>query len=393
MKNFSTFLSESISVGRIDGIKDSINYIGEEDLKKYLEVANIFLSEETKQIIQWLIVNNKTYIQDLSNDSDENAIVGFYNSGKGNIDDPKLKNLWDLIQIVNKSERILEIPTLQKPNDFRNIINGDTPADYVILRLNTEEGRNNVVKKYDNLVNKIVNQWVGKSTFDRDELKACAYEGLTWALNSYGKKGEKSKAEDENVVNKTFGQYAAYTIRFSILESIKNYSHTVRVPISQQKKEKETSGVNRKSHTVSGDKTIKKNDEGSKTLFDFLGFVDTSTQSIDNEDMDKLWKEAMEILEKEFNSMTMDIFYSFFGINGREKLQNKELATKYNCGASKITYYCSRVLNYIKNNRKIKSIFSEINELMHECMSERDQNDNEQEPYYIKISEDTSVEE
>ena len=61
MKNFSTFLSESISVGRIDGIKDSINYIGEEDLKKYLEVANIFLSEETKQIIQWLIVNNKTY--------------------------------------------------------------------------------------------------------------------------------------------------------------------------------------------------------------------------------------------------------------------------------------------------------------------------------------------
>ena len=76
----------------------------------------------------------------------------------------------------------------------------------------------------------------------------------------------------------------------------------------------------------------------------------------------------------------LDIFYSFFGINDHKQLQNKELAAKYNCGPSKITYYCARVINFIKTNKKIKSIFSEINELMHECLAERDMNNNDYDP-------------
>ena len=393
MKNFSTFIIESNSSETIKGIKDSINYIDTDNLKKYLKICDIYLSNEAKEIIKWLIVNNKTYIQDLSNDIDENAIVGFFNQGRKNITDSKLKELWDLIYTINKNDRILEIPTLQTKSQFDSILNKSLPADYVILKLDTESGRNAIPKRYDRLLNKIINQWEGKSSFDREELKSAAYEGLTWAINSYGKKGNKTKAEDENIVNKTFGQYAAYMIRFGILEHIKNLSHTVRIPISQQKKEKETHGVNRKSDTVSGDKVVGHNDEGNKTLFDFLGYIDTSTQSLDNEDLDKLWKEATEIIDKEFNQTTLDIFYSFFGINGYKKLQNKELADKYNCGPSKITYYCSRVINFIKTNKKIKSIFTEINELMHECMAEKDLNNNDNDPYYINIKENTDIEE
>ena len=393
MKKFSTFIVESNSSEKITGIDISINYINAEDLKKYLEVADIFLMDETKEIIKWLIANNKSYIQELSTDYDENAIIGFFNQGRKKIEDKRLQMLWDLIYKVNKENRILEIPTLQKEKDFKSIIDGSVPADYVILQLGTERGKNAIPKRYDRLLNKIINQWNGKSSLDREELKSAAYEGLVWSINSYGKKGNKTKAEDENIVNKTFGQYAAYMIRFSILEHIKNLSHTVRIPISQQKKEKETHGVNRKSDTVSGDKVVGHNDEGNKTLFDFLGYIDTSTQSLDNEDLDKLWKEATEIIDKEFNQTTLDIFYSFFGINGYKKLQNKELADKYNCGPSKITYYCSRVINFIKTNKKIKSIFTEINELMHECMAEKDLNNNDNDPYYINIKENTDIEE
>lgn len=393
MKKLTQFISEAASVGKITGISNSINYINADDLQKYLEVADICLCDETKQLVKWLIVNNKTYLQDLMNDVDENVIVGFYNQGVNKIDDDKLKDLWYLIKEINKKDRILEIPNLQTPKEFKDIISGKVPADYVILRLGTEEGRNNAVIKYENLINKIVNQWMGKSLLNRDDLKSHAYMGFTWALNEYGKKGSKTKAEDQNIVNKTFGQFAAYMIRFSILEGIKNESHTVRIPISQQQKEKQEKGSNRKSHTISGDKAIKKNDEGGKTLFDFLGFIDTSAQSIDNEDMDRLWNQAMDIIDKEFDDVTLDIFYSFFGINGHKKLQNKELAAKYGFGPSKVTYYCSRVINYIKRNQKIKSLFAEINELMHECQAEKEQNDNDLEPYHINISEDTSEEE
>ena len=53
---------------------------------KYLKNANACLSEEAKEIINWLKVNNKTYISELSTDDDENAIVGFYNKGKREIE-------------------------------------------------------------------------------------------------------------------------------------------------------------------------------------------------------------------------------------------------------------------------------------------------------------------
>ena len=70
----------------------------------------------------------------------------------------------------------------------------------------------------------------------------------------------------------------------------------------------------------------------------------------------------------------------------------RELSKKYNCGPSKITYYCGRVLEFIKKNKKIRDIFSEINDLMHECLKEYDDNNNN-EPHYIKIKENTEVEE
>lgn len=393
MKNLSTVITESSNKKtKIEGVKNSINFISVEDLNKYLESADACLSEEAKEIINWLKVNNKTYISELSTDDDENAIVGFYNKGKKEIESGALKELWDKINVLVQADRVLEIPTLQTKSDFENILSGKLPADYVILKLGTKEGKNNIPKRYSRLIEKIVAQWKGKSSFEYEDLKSIAYEGLVYAMDTYGKKGNKTKSEDESIVNKTFGQYAAYMIRFIILENIKNLSHTVRVPISQQKREKDSKGTNAKSNTVSGDKVVGHNDEGSKTLFDFLGYTDTSLQSVDYEDMDKLWKKAMKVLEEEFNDMTMDIFYSFYGINGHKKLQNKELSEKYNCGPSKITYYCGRVVEFIKKNKKVRDIFSEINDLMHECLKEYDDNNNN-EPHYIKIKENTEVEE
>jgi hypothetical protein len=97
---------------------NSINYLSTSDLKKYLEVANKFLSDETRDIVNYLIVNNDTYISELSTDDEENAISGFYNAGTPK--EKNLKELYNAIDTVVKSGRILEIPTLQTKEQFNS---------------------------------------------------------------------------------------------------------------------------------------------------------------------------------------------------------------------------------------------------------------------------------
>ena len=74
-------ITEAASKVKFEIQDDTINYISAAELKKYLDVAGKFLSEETKEIVNWLIVNNDSYISDLSNDEDENALAGFYKAG------------------------------------------------------------------------------------------------------------------------------------------------------------------------------------------------------------------------------------------------------------------------------------------------------------------------
>ena len=52
-----------------------IDYISAAELKKYLEIADKFISDEAKEITQWLIDNNSTYIKDYG------SLSKFYDMG------------------------------------------------------------------------------------------------------------------------------------------------------------------------------------------------------------------------------------------------------------------------------------------------------------------------
>jgi len=384
MKKITSILESKAK--KID-VKDSVCFLKKADLEKYLDVAKNCLSVESKAIIDYLIKNNDSYMS-LSED-DENPIVGFYNAGLANASD---KDLWKLIDAVVKSGRILEIPTLQNEKEFKDIINGNLPADYVILQLNTEKGRNAVPKQYDNLIYKIIGQWQGKSTFGQDDLKSMAYEGIVYAMQTYGKRSKKTKGED--VTKLTFGQYAAWCIRNTILENIKQLSHVVRIPISQQQKEKESTGKNTKSNAVSGDKVVGHGEDGSKTLFDFMGMTDDTGRGVDDADVRKLWDEIYKLLDDEFDKKTMDIFYAFNGLRDYEgkPVPNKELAQKYGCKPSQITYYCYRVKDFMAKDKRVKDRLIEVRELMNECQAERDRDDNNG-PIYVHVTEKNTLDE
>lgn len=352
---------------------NTINYISSAELKKYLDVAGKFLSEETKEIVNWLIVNNKTYISDLSNDEDENALAGFYKAGVPK--DEHLKELYKLIGLLVKSGRTLEIPVFQTKEQFESIINKTAAPDEIILDLKTEKGRAIVAQKYNALAHKIAHQWVGKINLSYEDLLGCCYEGLTYAMNNYGKKNKKSKAEDAAVKSYTFGQFAAYCMLNQIKGNGVNDSHLVRIPTSQQKKERIEKGHNTKNLSVSGDKAVGHDDEGGKTMFDFIGAANNTESGVNAADRQKLWDSIKKILSEQFDEKILDVWCSYWGLFGHKKLQNKEIAKKYNVANSNITYYCQKVNFFIKKNKKILDMFSELYELVKESINDKDHED------------------
>lgn len=369
---------------------DTINYISVPDLKSYLSITDKFISPEAKSVIQYLIDNNDKYLSELGNDKDENVLAGFYNAGIKSNATEILKELYKNIGILNKRGRLMEIPVFQTKDQFESIITKAEAPDSVILDLETEAGRNEIAKKYMPLVHKIAKQFAGKSNLDYDDLLAAGNRGLVYAMNGYGKKTNRNNADLETIVTKTFTQYAAFMIRISILEDIKDVSQTVRVPISQQNKEREETGRNTKTNTVSGDKEVgASGDEGNKSLFDFMGGTDNATRDIDNEDVQKLWDEFFKKLEEKFDKTTLDIWYASFGINGHEKMKKKELAEKYGIVPSNISYYLYKVNNFIKTDKKMMSMITDIYELMAECRHDEDTEYDPEEGLHIKIKDDS----
>ncbi len=377
MKNFSIFVEEK-NDRKLDIQDNTINYISVEDLKLYLEIADKYLCQETKDIINWLIVNNQTYLHDLDPEMDaDNALAAFYDRGVPK--EPDLKELYKCIGIVNRNDRLLEIPVFQTKEQFNNIINKKISPDEILLDLKTEKGRTKVVEQYTPLIHKIIRQWIGKSKFGVDDLFSIALMGITYAMNTFGHKkvrdehGKWVEVEaDEKTASYSFTQYAAYCINNSIIEEIKHKSHLVRIPASQQTKDRKEKGYNIRNLSVSGDVGIGRNDNGNlRTLFDILDTGENGFKQIDSEDLENLWNTVYSKLDKEFKKRDLEIFYSLFGLNGYKKIKGKDIATKYNVVPSSITSIKTKIINFIKRDKQLWAVFQEILSIVGESKNDK----------------------
>jgi len=367
MKKFSTLPQPEEVNSNIEN-----NYVDAANLEKYLEIVNIFVSDNTKLILNYLISHNADYINDLGGGNKNVNVLDKFMKGKEPSDQEK-KNLWVALNELKRNDRLIELPMYQTKNEFNQILNKQVPPDKIFLDFDSEQGKNKIVRRYEPLVKKLVSQYIGKSNCDKDDLYSAALLGLTYAINQYGKRN-KSEVDDETINSKTFGQFASYQIRVQILEEIKNRSQTVRIAVSAQQAERNKTGSNTKSYTISGDKRIK-DDENSKTLFDVIGDTSYADRETDEHEIERLWKEVYAELEKQFSPKIIDMFYSKFGLNNKEKLEAKEIADKYGVVSSNVTYYVSKVNRYIQNDPKLLNMLRDIYDLMKECQLEWDHDD------------------
>lgn len=362
MKKLTQFILEA----NLDINDGGMNFIPKAKLEKYMEVCEKFLSPESMVIVKYLIDHNDTYVQDFSNGKKGNALEIFYAAGVPK--DGELKTIYKCLGVLNKKNMLLEIPVFQDEDTFEDILAKKVSLDEVVLDLDSEAGRSACVKKYTPLVWKVARSFIGRSNFDLDELVGYGFEGLTKAMNQYGKKTQFTNVDEECVKSTKFFSFAAFRIRSHILDSIVGESHLVHVPKNQQDKERQLTGRNTKSYSTSGDQTMGHDDNGNaKSMFDYMGAEAGSEEggrSMDMEDKAKLWNGIFKALEEKFDEQTLDIWYSLYGIRGHKKMKNKDIAAKYNMGASRVTYYAVKVNQYILTDKKLKNAIEEIRDLM-----------------------------
>lgn len=388
MKNLSQLILEAKQSFELQ--EDSINKISTAKLKKYLEIANKFLSEDGKNIINWLI-SHPNYVDELADPSADNALEAFYNAGVPK--NQEYKDLYKWIGNIIKKNRIMEIPIFQTEEQFNAILDKKVSPDEIILDMSSEKGRNEIAKKYDKLVWKIARDFVGKTDFSLEDLHAFGSMGLVDAMNTYGKKSAKSEATDEQVKGYTFLSWASYRIRISILENIKDQGHLVRIPRSVQQKEREETGKNTKSNSISVDTPVGKDKDGNtKTLLDKIGDFEREGKSIESEDNEKLWKQIDKKLKEKFDKETLDIFYSWFGIFDHEKLSGKEMMQKYGFkNQSNINAICGKVIKYMRQDKAMFNALKELYEFTNERKNDDDAEDRDFESYHININKHNNI--
>ena len=373
MKTLSKIINEAKQP--LDIQDDTINYISGAELRQYLVIADKFISADAKDVINWLI-DHPNYVDDIAGPNADNALATFYDNGVPST--PVMKELYKSLGKVIKNGRMLEIPVFQTKEQFEAILDKKVSPDEIILDLTTEKGRNEIAQKYEPMAWKIARSYVGRSNLDFQELYAIGMEGIVWAMNKYGKKNDKSTASDENVKAYTFHSWVSYCIRIAILEAIKDQGHLVRVPRSQQSKEKTEKGHMTKNYSISMETPVGRDKDGnSRRLSDKIGDYERAGKSLEDEDNARIWSNIHRLLKKKFDDRTLDIFYDKWGVNGHRKLSGKELMEKYGFNAqSNINFVCSKVINYMMKNPETKEALLELYEFVESRNHDNDMEDN-----------------
>lgn len=308
MKNFTNFTN-------IVAINEATKRVSNEvltvkDINDYLQAVIKKIPKQVADVIyltaKYALVTQKM-IDDLrnANKGQLDKLAFNYNIS---IDD--IEDLWKSLKDLKTNLRLL--PQYQSASERAAFMNGKIQMSDITIDLDTSAGRNACAKQYIPMVQKIVNEFVGKSRLDKHELMSAGMVGLNDAMNDWRKPGK-----EENSV--PFKTYAAYRIRQQILNDINTLSFSVKTNWYSVKK----MGAGMLS-AVSLD-GFKDNDGEFKQ--DHLGFMGTEDPDYNlSKSEEHNWEELYKIIENTFKQRDIDVFYRYFGLKGHNKEKGKDIA-------------------------------------------------------------------
>lgn len=202
--------------------------------------------------------------------------------------------------------------------------------------------RERLFLQYKNLMFKIVNQYTGKLPLQFDDIVGAAMEGFTKALNSY-----------KTGTSQSFQQYAAWCMRNNILTSANEEGHVVKFNAYQQKKAKERGESTFISQSISN---IYEDTQEDK--LEILGVEDPE---FDNFDEGEALSNLFSWLEYNFSKRDCEIFYLYFGLNGRTMTKGVDIAKKFKVSAATVTVTNKKIIKKLKEN---ETLLNELRDLL-----------------------------
>lgn len=269
---------------------------------------------------------------------------------KFNIDEIKMEELWEIFK--NLKSNIKLFPHFLTQFEQNSLIKGTAKIEDLIIDLDTAQGRNDVIKMYIPIVNKIINQYVGKSKLIRSDLMSAAMEGFVKAMDQW----DRSK-------NQLFKTYLSYRVQQQILNDIDAHGHSL-------------SGTNwyatakygsEMLDAISIDRLSRNNDgEIKQDRLAALGYTDDGR----NEEADvEQWKKVFDILEKKFKQRDLDIFYRYFGLNGYKREKSKDIAKMYGMSEGNIrNSVINKMIAFLKKDKGALELLMDLRESYNESL-------------------------
>lgn len=209
----------------------------------------------------------------------------------------------------------------------------------------TSKEKNELVKKYEPLINKITKQFHEKVCCDWDTIKSMAYEGFVLAINHY----------DPEKSSMTFMQYAAYECCNNIKTCLTNESRTVKLPWDEQKKLKAAGKSTFISHSID----VTRDDDGedkSQTTNKLPTGMITMDKFSDGDVFEYLYSR----LEEKFPKDWCEIFYMTYGLKNYEEVKNQDIAKYFNVSDGLISQKRKKMIDFIRQDNDLCEMLSSL---------------------------------
>ena len=270
-------------------------------------------------------------------------------STKLNISTEDLEDMWSILNSMKDNE-LRALPQYQTSIEREGILQKKLRVSDLTIDLKTDKGKREVVKMYMPLMYKIVNSYVGKSKLTKPELMSAAEVGFADAINDWDPNNEKQVS---------FKTYASYRVRQQILNDINEYGHSLSGTSWYSNKKAKEKGI--KLDAQSLDSFINDDGDWSNDRLAELGSDDR------NPDDTEQWKTVFDAIENRFKVRDVDIFYRYFGLNGRKKEKSKDIAKSYGMSEGNIrNSVINKILAFLRSDKELLSILQDIQDIYNE---------------------------